>query len=103
MIYNIPMYYHHSPTPHQIKQIKAMRAAEMKLYTDGMKKVTAKYAGILSTLEHQRSMEIEVAGHMAQNRFNDEQIAVIDGKIKANHAKLARKVAKFTGVNDISS
>lgn len=96
-------YYHKSPTLAQIKLIKRLRAAEMKKHTDAMKKVTAKYAGILSTLEHQRDMEIEVAGYMAQNRFNDEQIAVIDGKIKANHAKLARKVAKFTGVNDISS
>ena len=96
-------YYHKSPTIQQLKDIKALRAAEMKKCTDAMKAISAKYADVVATLEHQRSMEIDVAGHIKQGRFSDEQIAVIDGKIKANHAKLARKVAKFTGANDISS
>lgn len=75
----------------------------MKLYTEGMKKVTAKYAAIVSTLEHQRSMEVIIAGHIKQGRFDEDQLAAIGAKIEANHAKLARKVAKFTGVNDILS
>lgn len=96
-------HYHKSPTIQQLKTIKALRAAEMKKCTDAMKIISAKYADLVATLEHQRNIEIDVSGHIKQGRFSDEQIAVIDGKIKANHAKLARKVAKFTGVNDISS
>jgi len=93
--------YHHSPTPKQIKLIKQLRAAEMKKHTDAMKQISAKYEPILSKLEKLRSQEVTFNG--IQQRLTPEQIEKMTAVLLANRKKAGRIVAKFTGVNDISS
>ncbi|MES2367818.1 MAG: hypothetical protein V4563_18215 [Pseudomonadota bacterium] len=92
------MYYHGSPTPHQIKAIKRAKAAEMKAHTDAMKRITAKYSKTLTMLETLRDIELQLDNAIHQERLSADQIAEAQRVLARNRRKAARLVEKITSV-----
>jgi len=90
------MYYHNSPTPAQIKQLKAMRANEMRTHLQAMKRVSEKYEPTITKLQKLRNQELFVENEFSTGRLTPIQLNQAHATISKNRAKAARMVAKLT-------
>lgn len=89
------MYYHNSPTPQQLKAINKAKAAEMKIHTDAMKNVTAKYKYAIAMLEQVRAMELGLENQISTGRISDDQLPEAQKILEQNRKKVTRAVKQL--------
>lgn len=71
----------------------------MAIHLQAMKAITRKYQPLLYELENLRNVEINADTAIANNRLDNDQLAILDRKIINKREHLTRKTNKITSVD----
>lgn len=92
------MYFHGSPTTKQLKQLKRLKADEMRRLLQAMQQVTTIYTPLIQQLEDLRAVELQVSSLLSTHKLTPDQALQLQAKIDKKQRAMANKINNFLSV-----